>query len=171
MGTGMLPIVVFVVIVAVGLFILRKPIVPPETRNKPQPVVPVDDRIYTTWGYSFPAEYEFYPADARSCEQLLIDLKKLLMTHFKDCKIYYQVPASALNPSAHPACVPVSFLLEKANGSRLAIFLVASRNYKGRNVVATKEICSGMGIPWIQFFEEYANDDDYVVARIRHYLG
>ena len=168
---GMLPIIVFVAIVAVGLFLIRKPIVSPQPKYKSEPIRSVDDRIHTSWGYTFPGNYEFYPEDARDCGQLLVDMKKLLMAHFKDCKIYYQVPASALDPSAHPACVPVSFLLEKANGSRLAIFLVASRNYKGRNVVATKEICSGMGIPWIQFFEEYANDDDYVVARIRHYLG
>ena len=167
---GMLPIIVFVAIIAVGLFIMRKPIVPPEDRRKPVRPQVVDDRILTSWGYSFPSEYEFYPKDARDCDQLLADFKKLLLANFKDCKIYCQVPAAALEPSAHPASVPVSFLFQKDGAHRLAVFLVRGNNYRGRHVVATKEICEERGIRWIQFFEEYANDDDYVVARIRHYL-
>ncbi len=168
----LLPIIVFVVIVAVGLFILRKPIVPPEEKRKPQPqrTTPVDDRIYTTWGYSFPAEYEFYPEDTRDVAQLMLDFKKLFLANFKDCKVYCQVPASALDASAHPACIPVPFIFEKEGQYRLAVFIVNGSNYRGRNVIATKDICSDMGMQWIQFFEEYANDDDYVVARIRHYL-
>lgn len=178
---GLLPIIVFVVIIVAGLCILRKGGGKSSSKKDrrqqqaqtSQPVyrdVVKDERIRTGWGYTFPADYEFYPEDARDAEQLLAHWKKLLPAHFKDCKIYCQVPASALDPAVHPASIPIPFILEKENKKQLAIFIVRANNYRGMNVTATKDLCYDKGIVWIQFYEEYANDDDYVVARIRHYL-
>lgn len=170
------PIVVFVVIVAVGLFLMRGS----KTQSKPQPKytaapnrrdVVKDDRIRTSWGYTFPADYEFKPENVRSREQLLADLKRIVQANFKEYKIYYQVPASALEASAHPACEPITFLFEKDGVQQLALFVVRENNYRGMNVQGSKDICYDRGIPWIQLFEEYANDDDYVVAYLRHYLS
>lgn len=173
-------IIAFVLIIVVGLCILRKGGKSSAKKagkqyqaQSSQPVyenVVRDDRIRTGWGYSFPADYEFYPENARDAEQLMAHWKKLLPAHFKDCKIYCQVPASALDPGAHPASIPIPFILEKENQKQLAIFIVRTNNYRGMNVTATKDLCYDKGIVWIQFYEEYANDDDYVVARIQYYL-
>lgn len=170
---GSMPIVVFVAIIAVGLFIMRGAMSSKKARyQQTRPIMPQtdDEPIRTGWGYTFPADYEFYPDDAKDADQLLAHWKKLLPAHFKDCKIYCQVPASALDPQIHPASIPISFLFEKENGKRLAVFIVRANNYRGMNVMATKDLCYDQGIVWIQFYEEYANDDDYVVARIQHYL-
>jgi len=178
---GFLPIIVFVVIIVAGLCIMRigggkpssKKARKQQQAQSGQPVyqdVVKNERIRTSWGYTFPADYEFYPEDARDAEQLLSHWKKLLPAHFKDCKIYCQVPASALDPAAHPASIPIPFILEIENQKQLAIFIVRANNYRGMNVTATKDLCYDKGIVWIQFYEEYANDDDYVVARIRHCL-
>lgn len=178
--SGLLPIIAFAVIIIVGLGILGKgggtSAAKKGGRKQTQTSQPVyrdmvkNETIRTGWGYTFPVDYEFYPKNARDGEQLLEHWKKLLPAHFKDCKIYCQVPASALDPAAHPASIPIPFILETENKKQLAIFIVKTNNYRGRNVMATKDLCYDNGIVWIQFYEEYANDDDYVVARIRHYL-
>ncbi len=177
---GFLPIIVFVVIIVVGLRLMgiggKKSTSKKAKTQQAQSSQPVqrdvvrDERIHTSWGYTFPADYEFYPDDAKDASQLLAHWKNLLPAYFKDCKIYYQVPASALDPTAHPASIPIPFLLETVDKKQLAVFIVRANNYRGINVMATKDICYDKGIAWIQFYEEYANDDDYVVARIRHYL-
>lgn len=173
---GLMPIVVFVLIVVIGLMILRKAdphknAVDQTVRTQKQEARRRDDRIHTSWGYSFPADYEFMPEQVRSREQLLTDFRRLLKANFGDWRIYHQVPASALEAAAHPASAPIQFLFEKDGSYKLAILVVCQNNYRDRTVVETQQICEERGIPYIRFFEEYANDDDYVVARIRNYLS
>ena len=179
MGLGL--IAVFVIIIIVGLLLMRggqKSKSQPEYTGGPARTtapnrrdVVRDDRIHTSWGYTFPADYEFKPDEVRSHEQLLADFRKLLTSHFSDYKIYYQVPAGELDPKAHPACTPITFLFEKDGRYPLAVYVVTECNYRSMNMVGSTDVCYDAGIPYIRFFEEYANDDDYVVARIRYYLS
>ncbi len=125
----------------------------------------------TSWGYEFPAGYVYEPENVRGREELLDDFRRLLKANFSNYDIYYQVPASELDSSAHPACVPVTFVFEKNGRYPLAVFVVRKNNYKGMNVVATQKICENMGMKCIRFYEEYANEDDYVVGRIRNALS
>ena len=125
----------------------------------------------TSWGYEFPAGYIYEPEQVRSRDQLLDDMKKLLKAHFSDYHIYFQVPTDQLDSSAHSACVPVTFLFEKNDRYPLAVMVVRKNTYKGMNVVATQNICRKMGMQCLRFYEEYANDDDYVVGRIRNALS
>ena len=125
----------------------------------------------TSWGYEFPAGYVYEPEKVRSREELLDDFRKLLKANFSNYDIYYQVPASELDGSAHPACAPVTFVFEKNGRYPLAVFVVRKNTYKSMNVVSTQKICEKIGMKCIRFYEEYANEDDYVVGRIRNALS
>ncbi len=125
----------------------------------------------TSWGYSFPEGYEFKPDHVRSRAELIRDMKQLILKNFPEYHVYHQVPAAELDRYAHPACAPINFLLEKDGRYALAIFIVSDRTNKSMNLVGTREVLASRYIPSINFWEEYANDDDYVVARIRYHLS
>lgn len=56
------------------------------------------------------------------------------------------------------------------NGKFLAVVLVRQNTYRGLNVQGTQKICEQLKIPYLRFFEEYPNKEEYVVSRIRKYL-
>lgn len=75
--------------------------------------------------------------------------------------------ASRLDPTAHPACKSVSYMFMKDGAPALAVVLVSRKNYRGMNVVGTKEIVEKKRIPYMRFYVEMQNREEYVVSRIR----
>lgn len=124
------------------------------------------------------------PADvsepAPSCEapvsapQPTVNMKAhfddIIGRNFADCEYRTDVPAAELLPSAHPACTPVQYMFYKNGAPRLAVVLVKRNTYNGMNVKGTKNICAALNIPYIRFFAEYPNEEQYVVNRIKENL-
>lgn len=96
--------------------------------------------------------------------------RDLFVDAFPGCQVEEDVPASRFEANAHPACVPISFLIRRAGQPVLAIALVRMNNYRGMNVIATKEIVERAGIPYMRFFVELPNEPDYVLNRVRNAL-
>lgn len=94
----------------------------------------------------------------------------IISRNFADCEVRRNVPAAELKPGCHPACTPIQFLFFKNSEPVLAVVLVRTNNYRGRNVVATKDICAEKGIKYIRFYHEYENEESYVVNRIKENL-
>lgn len=106
----------------------------------------------------------------RSDAQLFADFKRLISENFPEYDVRYDVAVSELKPGAHPACIPVRFLFCKGGQQVLAILFVNKNNYGGRNVKGTFEACSAIGLKYVRFFVNYANEDSYVVQRIKDNL-
>ena len=94
----------------------------------------------------------------------------IISRNFADCEVKRNLPASALDSGCHPACTPVQFMFYEDGEPVLAVVLVRTNTYRGRNVLGTKEICEKLGIRYIRFYEEYENEESYVVNRIKENL-
>lgn len=94
----------------------------------------------------------------------------IITAHFSEYEVRRNLPARELLPECHPACTPVQFMFYKDGKPVLAVVLVKTNNYRGMNVLGTKKICDAMNIPYLRFYHEYENAEDYVVQRIREHL-
>ena len=103
-------------------------------------------------------------------EELQKQFSVLYRRNFPQYTILENVPARQLQADCHPACTPVQFLFCRGNQPELAVVLVRSNTYRGRNVVGTKEICERQGIGYLRFFMEMPNTPDYVIERTLRYL-
>ena len=101
---------------------------------------------------------------------LLAQMKEMLERNFSEYEIACEYPASMLNPNSHPACTPIQFMFRKDGRNVLAVAVVKQNTYRGMNVIGTQKLCDDMGIPYIRFFEEYPNKEEYVVSRVGRYL-
>lgn len=106
----------------------------------------------------------------RSRGELLADMKDMIARNIPDCEVVYDVPASQLDPWCHPACTPIQFMFKKNGAYVLAVAIVRNNTYRGMNVRGTQMICEKMRIPYIRFFEEMPNLEEYVIPRIKSYL-
>jgi hypothetical protein len=106
----------------------------------------------------------------RSTEVLFADFQRLIQENFGEYDVRYNVAVSELKPGAHPACIPFRFLFCKEGKPVLAIVFVDKNNYGGRNVKGTFDACNDLGLKFLRFFVNYANEDDYVVQRIKENL-
>lgn len=106
----------------------------------------------------------------RSRATLLKEMKEMFKRNFYDYEICYDYPAAMLKPNSHPACAPIQFMFKKGEKNVLAVVVVKQNTYRGMNVIGTKQICDDLRIPYIRFFEEYPNKEEYVVSRVRSYL-
>ena len=130
-------------------------------KNKKEDIVSQTDVVQTG--------FEDWSAK-RSREKLLAEMKEMLESNFQDYEIVFEYPASMLDSTSHPACTPVQFMFQKEEKNVLAVVVVKQNTYRGMNVVGTKNLCNERGIPYIRFFEEYPNKEEYVIPRIREYL-
>ncbi|MCR5207072.1 MAG: hypothetical protein K6C14_01165 [Eubacterium sp.] len=120
--------------------------------------VPADKPTYTPSYEMKPATDQFY------------HFEEIIDAEFADYEVKKRVSAAELDPSCHPKCAPIQFLFIKNGTPVLAVALVRTNNYRGMNVVATKKIVEDRGIKYLRFFEEYANEKEYVVNRIKNNL-
>ena len=94
----------------------------------------------------------------------------IIKANFADCEVRSNVSASELDSSAHPKCKPVSFMFYKNGVPVLAVVLVRANTHRGMNVIGTKQIVEAKGIKYLRFYEEYDNEESYVVNRIKQNL-
>lgn len=107
---------------------------------------------------------------SRSRAQLFEDMKLMIEHNFPEYQVLYKMNINRLDPECHPACTPVEFMFTKNGEYVLAVVIVRQNTYRGMNVIGTKKICEGLGITYIRFFEEYPNEESYVIPRIRENL-
>ena len=118
--------------------------------------------------YETPSIYP-HPVNDGSVDQFG-KFDSVISANFADYEVRKNVPASELDANCHPACTPVQFLFCKDSAPVLAVVLVKTNNYRGRNVLGTKSICDSKGIKYIRFYQEYENAEDYIIKRIRENL-
>ena len=82
--------------------------------------------------------------------------------------ISYQadVPASAIDSSAHPAAKPIAFMVYKNEHPVLAIAIVKNNTYRSMPVKGTQMLVENRGMDYIRFFRELENRPDYIRSRI-----
>lgn len=114
-------------------------------------------------------EKKLVPLKSRS--EWMAHFSDILKRRFKDFEIDEDVPARAFDKSCHPACTPVQFVLLKAGRPVLCVVLVRVNTYRGMNVKGTKSIIERRGLPYVRFFEEMENKEEYVVERINKFLA
>lgn len=126
--------------------------------KKVAPQREVDSGFFEDWSYK------------RSREDLLAELKSMIDRNFADYEVICEYEASNLNSDCHPACTPIQFMFQKNGRNQLAVVVVRQNTYRGMNVLGTQKLCEMWNIPYIRFFEEYPNKEEYVVPRIQSYL-
>lgn len=94
----------------------------------------------------------------------------IIKANFADYEVRSNVSASELDSSAHPKCKPVSFMFYRDASPVLAVVLVRANTHRGMNVIGTKQIVEAKGIKYLRFYEEYDNEESYVVNRIKNNL-
>lgn len=94
----------------------------------------------------------------------------IIKANFADYEVRSNVSASELDASAHPKCKPVSFMFYRDGAPVLAVVLVRANTHRGMNVIGTKKIIEEKGIKYLRFYEEYDNEENYVVNRIKQNL-
>ncbi len=94
----------------------------------------------------------------------------IIKANFADYEVRSNVSASELDSSAHPKCKPVSFMFYRDGAPVLAVVLVRANTHRGMNVIGTKQIVEAKGIKYLRFYEEYDNEESYVVNRIKQNL-
>jgi hypothetical protein len=93
--------------------------------------------------------------------------------NFSDCKLDTKVAASTLFPNAPEYAMPINFLLTK--GKKMVAVLLTERGKSKRySVLETVELCKENGVDFLFFVIDddsyYANEENYVVDRIRKVL-
>ncbi len=139
---------------------------PEQTQSAPQAQPQQND-----YSQPFYEEESVYPhaVNDGSVDQFA-KFEGIIERNFADCEVKKNVPASELKADCHPACTPVQFMFYKNGAPALAVVLVKTNNYRGRNVKGTQDICKANGINYIRFYQEYENAEDYVVNRIKENL-
>lgn len=98
-------------------------------------------------------------------------IASVIRSQYFGCEVQVDVPAASFSPNAHPKAKPISVLVSK-NGQRvLAIAVVALNTYKSMPVKGTSQLVEGCRIPYLQFFVERENKEEYIADRVRKYLA
>lgn len=95
--------------------------------------------------------------------------RTILFKNFGDYGIEENVSVSRFDPSAHPKCTPVTFLLTK-DGRKYAFFVMALNKTNGMPYRGAKKVLDAAGIPHIHCISCYKNEESYVVNRIKTIL-
>ena len=111
-------------------------------------------------------EWAMYADTDLSPEEMTAHFDRVIAANFAG-QYEKDYAASRLDPTAHPACKSVSYMFMENGAPALAVVLVSRKNYRGMNVIGTKEIVDKKRIPYMRFFVEMQNREDYVVSRIK----
>ncbi len=86
--------------------------------------------------------------------------------------ITYQedLPAAAIDVSAHPAAKPIDFMISKGGKYVLAIVVVSLNTYKSMPVKGTQMLVEDQNVTYLRFFVEKENRMDYISQRISKHL-
>ena len=139
-----------------------KPAQPVQQTAAPvQPVpaaAPDAERIYDEDGESYVLNDTFNRDTAY--------FRNILFKNFGDYGIEENVSISRFDPSAHPKCTPVTFLLTK-DGRKYAFYVIALNKTNGLPYREAKRILDEAGIRHIHCIPCYKNEESYVVNRIK----
>lgn len=113
-------------------------------------------------------------ASEMSADELKARIAKVFAEKLTDTDVETNVSAGrlceicGLDADVHPACTPVDFIVKKNGTPCLAIVVVRPNTYRGMNVIGTKDICEKAGVPYMRFFTNMTNDEQYVEERIKN---
>jgi len=95
---------------------------------------------------------------------------EIICRNFPELQVQCHVPVNALMPSAHPKCMPITYLLLQNNVPRVAVILMNQKQHSGMSVKATDSACTALGIRCFHLYHEYENAETYIVGKIRDSL-
>lgn len=81
------------------------------------------------------------------------------------------VHPNVFDASAHPKCYPITFLFRKDGAPVLAVMVMNSNQSRAMISVGTYRVLDAQKIPYIRFYREMENREDYVINRIRDNLA
>lgn len=90
--------------------------------------------------------------------------------NFPGYKIERNVHAKVFDPSAHPCCMPITYLFSKNGKPVLAILLMNTNQYRSMIARGTYKVLNDSKIHFIRFFRSYDNEKSYVINRIKENL-
>ena len=114
--------------------------------------------------------YEIFGISTKTHDVWVAYFKDIFAKYFPEYTLETELSASVLDPTAHPKCKPVSFMLSSGGQYKLAVQLVTTKTYRGLPNKATEKICSDRGIKVLRFYEQCENREDYVADRIKSAL-
>ena len=119
---------------------------------------PEAERIYDEDGH-----YEFNDTFNRD-EAYFRDI---LVRNFPDWNLEENVPITRFDASAHPKCIPVTFLMTQG-ASTFAFFVMPLNKTNGLPYQGSKKALRQAGIKTVHCIKCYKNEEKYVVNRIRN---
>lgn len=145
----------------------KKPAATPAPAPAPQAAAPVvntpaadpdAERIYREDG-----GYDFNDSFHRDAAYF----RNILVKNFPDWSLEENVPITRIDASAHPKCIPVTFMMSKA-GQNFAFFVMPINKTNGLPYKGSKQALKAAGIKTVHCIECYKNEESYVVNRIRN---
>ena len=118
---------------------------------------PDAERIYDEDG-----KYEFNDTFNRDTAYF----RDIIQRNFADYTIEENVPITRFDASAHPKCIPVTFLLSKG-GYSFAFFVMPINKTNGLPYKGSKQALRAAGIKTVHCINCYKNEEAYVVNRIK----
>lgn len=91
--------------------------------------------------------------------------------NFPEYEIERNLHPNVFDESAHPSCLPISFLFKKDDEPVLAVLVMKTNQYRAMIALGTYEILDENSIPYIRFFKGMLNQKDYVINRIKEELS
>lgn len=138
----------------------QKPVAPAAPVKPAAPVTPAVDMEAERF-YSDDGKYEFN----RNFNRDKAYFRAILDRNFPNWTIEENVPITALNASAHPKCMPITFLM--SDGARkFAFFVMRDGQQNGMPYVGSCENLHDLGIRKTHCITCYKNEEAYVVNRI-----
>jgi hypothetical protein len=96
------------------------------------------------------------------------DFESLLTEeNFQGYTIERNVHVNRFDPSAHPSCLPVSYLFAKNGTPVLAVYVMQRNHYRAMIAIGAYRVLEEQQIPYIRFFKGFRNEKQYVLDRVR----
>lgn len=132
-----------------------------ETIEGPSEVCPPEDFVPEVC-----ASEDFTPGNFAGSEEA--DFESLLTEeNFQGYTIERNVHVHRFDPSAHPACLPVSYLFAKNGNPVLAVYVMQRNHYRAMIAVGAYRVLEAQQIPYMRFFKGFRNEKQYVLDRVR----
>jgi|GEM_PF-1702164 len=119
------------------------------------PVVGIDDE---------PDYAKVYDTDESYFAEIITD------EEFEDYTIERSVHPGELDGSAHPSCLPISYLFSRDGEAELAVLIMNSNQRRAMIANGTYRVLDEKRIPYIRFYKGMKNERTYVLDRIRDNL-
>lgn len=105
---------------------------------------------------------EDFAASEETCFESL-----LTEENFQGYTIERDVHVNRFDPSAHPSCLPVSYLFAKNGNPVLAVYVMQRNQYRAMIALGAYRVLEAQQIPYMRFFKGFRNEKQYVLDRVR----